>query len=91
MLKPLQSYIVLEIEPAEKKIGGFIIPDSKEKSAVGKVVAVGPGKLVDGKKEEITVTIGDRVLYKEYSSSEYKDGDKKYLVVDLADILAVIE
>ena len=49
MIRPLKDYVLLEVEPAERNIGGFIVPESKDKPSVAKVVAVGPGKEVDGK------------------------------------------
>lgn len=91
MLKPLHDYVVLEVEPTEKKIGGIILTENKEKTAVAKVVAVGPGKEKDGKIVEIPVKIGEKVLYKEYSTTEYKQGETKYLVVAAGDILAIVE
>lgn len=91
MIKPLRDYVVLEVEPAEKVVGGIILTESKEKPSVAKVVAVGPGKEVDGKIVPITLNIGDRVIYKEYSTTEYKDHDKKYLLIKAEDLLAIVE
>jgi len=91
MIKPLRDYVLLEVEPAEKVVGGFIIPESKEKPSTAKVVAVGPGKEVDGKLVSIPVKVGDKVVFKEYSTTEYKDGDKKYLLIKAEDLLAIIE
>ena len=47
MIRPLKDYVLLEVEPAERNIGGFIVPESKDKPSVAKVVAVGPGKEVE--------------------------------------------
>ena len=91
MIRPLKDYVLLEVEPAERNIGGFIIPESKDKPSVAKVVAVGPGKEVDGKIVAPTVKVGEKVIFKEYSTTEYKDGDKKYLLVKNDDLLAVVE
>lgn len=49
MLRPLHDNVVLEVEPTEEKVGGLIIPKKGEKTAVAKVVAVGPGINKDGK------------------------------------------
>lgn len=91
MIKPLRDYVVLEAETAKKNVGGFILPESKEKPSVAKVVAVGPGKTVEGTREEIPLKTGDRVIYKEYSTTEYKDQDSKYLLIKAEDIIAIIE
>ena len=85
MIRPLKDYVLLEVEPAERNIGGFIVPESKDKPSVAKVVAVGPGKEVDGKIVAPTVKVGEKVIFK------YKDGDKKYLLVKNDDLLAVVE
>ena len=74
-----------------KEKRSFIVPESKDKPSVAKVVAVGPGKEVDGKIVAPTVKVGEKVIFKEYSTTEYKDGDKKYLLVKNDDLLAVVE
>ncbi len=92
MIKPLNDYVLLEVEPTEKKVGSIILTISKEKKTnVAKVIAVGEGKMKDGKKEPIAVKIGDKVIYREYSTTEYEENDKKYLLIQAEDILAIIE
>lgn len=91
MLRPLHDNVVLEVEPTEEKVGGLIIPKKGGKTAVAKVVAVGPGINKDGKTVEMPVKVGDKVLYKEYSTTEYKQDETKYLVASINDILAIVE
>ena len=93
MIKPLNDYVLLEVEPSEKKVGNIIITtkEDKHKSHVARVVAVGVGKLKDGQREPISLNIGDRVIYREYSTTDYEEGDKKYLLVQADDILAIVE
>ncbi len=91
MIRPLKDYVLLEVKPVEKNVGGFIIPESSDKPSDGVVVAVGPGKMVDGKLVEPSVKVGDRVIYKEYSTVEYKENDKKFYLIKEEDILAIIE
>ena len=91
MLRPLHDNVVLEVEPTEEKVGGLIIPKKGEKTAVAKVVAVGPGINKDGKTVEMPVKVGDKVLDKEYSTTEYKQDETKYLVASINDILAIVE
>ena len=93
MIKPLSDYVVLEAKPAEKKVGSIILTtEDKNKSNVATVVAVGPGKEnCKGAISKMSVKVGDRVIYKEYSTTEYKEGDKKYLLLKNEDILAVLD
>lgn len=93
-LKPLQDRILLErAEEKEQVKGGIIIPDTaKEKPQEGKVVAVGPGKVLnDGTKIELTVKVGDKVLFGKYAGTDVKVNDKEYLIVREDDILGIIE
>ncbi|ADX67280.1 MULTISPECIES: co-chaperone GroES [Weeksella] len=87
-IKPLADRVVIEPSPAETKTAsGIIIPDSaKEKPQEGTVVAVGNGK----KDEQMTVAVGDKVLYGKYSGTELKLDGKDYLIMREADILAII-
>ena len=92
-LKPLSDRIVLEpISQEEKTKSGIVLPDTidKEKPEQGKVIAVGPGRiLADGKRAPMSVKVGDKVFFKGYPD-EVKFGDKEYLVVSEEDILAII-
>jgi len=94
-LNPLSDRVVLEpISQEEKNKSGIVLPDTvdKEKPEQGKVIAIGPGRiLADGKRASITVKIGDRVVFKKYGPDEVKIGDKEYLVVSEDDILAIIK
>ncbi len=93
-LKPLGERVILEIvEKEEKTSGGIVIPDSaKEMSQEGKVLAVGPGKVLnDGTKVAVDVKEGDRVIFSKFSGSEIKVDGKDYLIVRQDDILAVYE
>jgi chaperonin GroES len=93
MIKPLADYVVLEAKPAEKKVGSIILAtEDKNKSNVATVIAVGPGKKDEkGNLVVMSVKVGDRVLYKEYSTTEYKEGDKKFLLVRNEDIIGIVE
>ena len=74
--------------PAEEKtIGGIIIPDTaKEKPLQGKVVAVGNGT----KDEEMTIAVGDQVLYGKYAGTEVELEGEKYLIMRQSDVLAIL-
>ncbi len=87
-IQPLSDRVLVEPQAAETKTAsGIYIPDSaKEKPQQGKVVAVGKGK----KDHEMTVKVGDIVLYGKYSGSELKLDGKDYLIMREDDILAII-
>ena len=87
-IQPLADRVLVEPQEAETKTAsGIIIPDSaKEKPQQGKVVAVGKGK----KDHQMTVKVGDMVLYGKYSGSELKFEGKDYLIMREDDILAIV-
>ncbi len=92
-VKPLDDRVLVKQSEAEEKTtGGIVLPDTaKEKPQRGKVVAVGPGKLLDsGKRSPITLKKGDEVFYGKYSGTEIKiDGDP-YVILRDSDVLAVV-
>jgi chaperonin GroES len=93
-IKPLDDRIVVEPADADvKTAGGIVLPDNaKEKPTRGKVLAVGPGKLLDtGNRGPLSVRVGDEVYYGKYSGTEVDVSGKKYTVLRESDVLAVIE
>ena len=92
-LKPLADRVVVKaLEETEQMRGGLYIPDTaKEKPQQGEVVAVGPGKLSDeGKRIEMELKVGDKVLYGKYSGTEVTVADEQYLILRESDVLAVV-
>ena len=92
-LKPLHDRVVVKpIDAEETSIGGIIIPDAaKEKPTKGEVIAVGTGKVFDnGQTRAMTVKVGDKVIYGQYSGSAYKADGVEYKIVKEDDILAVL-
>ncbi len=93
-LKPLADRLVVEpIERDEVTAGGIYVPETaKEKPQEGKVAAAGPGRRDEsGKRVEMDVHEGDRVLYAKYAGTEVKLSDKKYLILKESDILAILQ
>lgn len=93
-LKPIGDKIIVEPEKEEEKTkSGIVLPDTaKEKPQKGKVIAVGPGKILDnGQRSPIEVKEGDIVIYSKYAGTEVKIDDKEYLILSDRDILAVLE
>lgn len=93
MIKPLRDYVVLEKIPEEKKIGGIIIATSHEnESAVAKVIAVGPGYTNnDGVEIKVQAVVGQKVIYKKYSTTDYEEGGRKMMLIQDKDILAIVD
>ena len=90
---PLFDKVVVEqAEAQETTKSGFILPSaSQEKQQLAKVIAVGPGGLVDGKEVKMQVSVGDKVFYAKYAGSEFKVDGKELTIIRQSDILAVIE
>jgi chaperonin GroES len=92
-VKPLADRVVVKpLEEAEQMRGGLYIPDTaKEKPQQGEVVAVGAGKLSEeGKRIEMDLKVGDKVLYGKYSGTEVTLENEQYLILRESDVLAVI-
>ena len=91
-IKPLYDNVLLEKEKTEDKTASGIILSTKEKEqAYANVVAVGEGSYQDGKLVPVPVKVGDKVLYKKYSTTDVKIDDDEYLLIASKDILAVVE
>jgi chaperonin GroES len=94
-VKPLGDRIVIRrFEADDKTAGGILLPDSaKNKPQKGKVLAVGPGRLLkDGSRRELQVKEGDTVLFTNWAGDEFKQaqGDNILLMRE-EDVLAVLE
>ena len=90
-LRPLDDRVVVEPQEAEERTaGGIVLPDTaKEKPQRGKVISVGPGRLLDnGKRGELSVDIGDTVIYGKYSGSDIEVAGKDVKILRESDILA---
>ena len=92
-IKPLEDRIVVQPLDAEQTTAsGLVIPDTaKEKPQEGVVLAVGPGRVEDGKRVELDVKVGDVVLYSKYGGTEVKYNNEDYLVLSARDVLAIVE
>ena len=92
-LKPLDDRIVVEpVEAEQITSGGIVLPDTaKEKPQRGTVLAVGPGKLLDnGKRGELSVAVGDEVIYGKYSGSDIEIDDRDIKILRESDVLAKV-
>ena len=93
MLKPLSDRVVVKLVENEEttKSGIILTGNAQDKSKVAEVVEVGPGELVDGKREEMSVKKGDKVYLNEYAGTKIKYEGEDLVIVRQSDILAVIE
>ena len=92
-LRPLDDRVVVEPTEAEATTaGGIVLPDSaKEKPQRGTVVAIGPGKLLDsGSRGELSVGIGDTVIYGRYGGSDIEVNGRELKILRESDILAKV-
>ncbi len=89
---PVSDHIVVEaVVEDQTSASGIIIPDtaSKEKPMKGKVLAVGPGKVMDnGERAAMEVAEGDTVLFSKYGPTEVKVEGKEVLILQASDIYA---
>lgn len=93
IVKPLFDRIVVESVDAEEttKSGIVLLAKDQEKPQIAKVIAVGPGGMVDGKEVEMLVKVGDKVLCSKYAGSEFKVDGKEVTILRQGDILAIVE
>ena len=92
-LVPLFDKVVLKQLEAEEttKSGIVLTGQPKEKPSQAEVIAVGPGRVVDGKDITMQVKAGDKVIYSKYAGTEVELDNETFIVVKQNDILAVIE
>ena len=92
-LRPLDDRVVVHpLDAEEKTAGGIVLPDSaKERPQRGKVVAVGIGKLLDsGARGELSVSVGDEVIFGKYGGSEVEVDGEDLKILRESDILAKV-
>ena len=92
-LRPLDDRVVVQpMEAEEVTAGGIVLPDAaQEKPQRGKVIATGPGKLLDsGKRGELSVTVGDEVIFGKYGGSEVEVDGEEFKILRESDILAKV-
>lgn len=93
-MKPLGDRIIVErLEAEEVTAGGIVLPETaKEKPKEGKVVAVGPGKVLDsGERSKMQLKKGDRVLFASWAGDEVKVDAEEHLLMKEEDVLAVVK
>jgi chaperonin GroES len=91
-IKPLGNRVVVRRSKAQTSKGGILLPDSaQERPREGQVIAAGPGKTNEnGQFEQISVKVGDSVLFGAYAGTEFKQNDEEYLILSEEDIIGIL-
>ena len=92
-IKPMSDRLLIRpTEQEETTQGGIFIPDTaRERPQEGEVVAVGPGRyLNNGKRLEMELKVGDKIIYSKYSGSEIEADDGELLLMGSNDVLSKI-
>ena len=92
-LRPLGDRVVVKPKPKDEMTSsGIVLPDTaSDKPQEGSVLSVGPGRVLDsGKRLEMEVKAGDKVLSAKYAGSEVKLDSEDYLVIRESDLLAIV-
>ena len=92
-IKPLGDRVVIKKLEAESttKSGIVLTGTAKEQPQEAEVMAVGPGAVVDGKRVEMEVKVGDKILYSKYAGTDVKVSGEGYIILRQDDILAIVE
>ena len=92
-IKPLTDRVLIQAEKAEEttKSGIVLTSAAQEKPQISRVIAVGPGGMVDGKEVKMQVSVGQKVIYSKYAGTEVKLDGQEVIIVRQNDILAVVE
>ena len=92
-IRPLGDRVVIKKLEAESttKSGIVLTGTAKEQPQEAKVMAVGPGAVVDGKRVEMDVKVGDKILYSKYAGTDVKVAGEEYIILRQDDILSIVE
>ena len=93
MIKPLAERVLIKMIESEEttKSGIILTGNAQDKSKIAEVLEVGPGELVDGKREELEVKKGDNVVVSQYGGTKVKYEGEEYIILREEDILAIVE
>lgn len=93
-VKPLEDRVLIKpLDPETKTASGIYLPESaKERPMQGKVVATGPGKLLEnGERVKLGVKKGDTVVFSKYAGTEIEIKNVQHLIMRESELLGVIE
>lgn len=91
-IQPLSGYVLIEpAEKVEKTPAGIVLPDiADEKPQEGKVIAIGPDAVEDGKTIKCPVKVGDKVIYKKWGGNDIKVDGKELLLLKFEDLMSIV-
>lgn len=92
-VRPLDDRVIVEPSEAEETTsGGIVLPDSaQERPQRGKILAVGPGRLLDsGNRGELSVTVGDEIIFGKYGGTDIEINGEDVKILREGDILAKV-
>jgi chaperonin GroES len=92
--RPLYDRVLVKrVQAEEKTASGLIVPDSaREKPLEATVIAIGSGRQNgDGTRTEMTLTVGDVILFGKYTGDEIKLNGEDHIILREEDVLAVVE
>ena len=92
MIKPLSDRVLIKMKQSEEttKSGIILATTAQEKPQIAEEIEVGPGRLEDVKREEMSVKKGDNVVVSKYSGTEVKYEGQEYIILKEEDILAIV-
>lgn len=92
-IKPLGDKVVIKKLQAEEttKSGIVLASSAQEKPQVAEIIAVGPGGVIDGNNVVMEVTVGQKVIIRDYAGTNVKLDGEEFIIVKQEDILAVVE
>ena len=93
MIKPLADRVLVKMKESEEttKSGIILASSAQEKPQIAEVIEVGPGRMVDGTREEMEVKKGDNVVVSKYGGTEVKYEGEDYIILREEDILAIVK
>lgn len=92
-IRPLSNRVLIkQVEKEKTTKSGIILPgQSAEQPQIAEVIAIGPGKIEDGHKIEMTVQVGDKVVFPKYKGTEIKFEGEGFILIEETDLLAVVD
>ncbi len=92
-IKPLGDKVVIKKLEAEEttKSGIILAAAAQEKPQVAEIIAVGPGGVIDGNEVKMDVSVGQKVIIRDYAGTTVKIDGEEVIIVRQEDILAVVE
>lgn len=91
-IRPLADRVVVKRIDERTTDGGIVIPETvTDKSQRGVVVAVGPGKNIEGKIQKLSLKCNDYVIFGKYAGTDITIKGKDYLIIKEDDIIAIVD